>query len=80
LNPGWPDRTATQLRQLQFHCGKPPPAADPRTLMSMETDLVGARRHGEAMLRMDAAKNNGGRDLDRRCRKLTEFCELIDSR
>src|SRR5579863_8561137 len=26
-----PARTAAQLRQLQFHCGKPPPAADPRT-------------------------------------------------
>ena len=27
-----PSRTPRQLRQLQFHCGKPPPAADPRTL------------------------------------------------
>jgi hypothetical protein len=26
-----PLRTPAQLRQLQFHCGKPPPAADPRT-------------------------------------------------
>src|SRR5215467_3346104 len=26
-----PLRTPEQLRQLQFHCGKPPPAADPRT-------------------------------------------------
>jgi hypothetical protein len=28
-----PLRTPEQLRQLQFHCGKPPPAADPRTLI-----------------------------------------------
>src|SRR5580704_13181248 len=26
-----PRRTPVQLRQLQFHWGKPPPAADPRT-------------------------------------------------
>jgi len=26
-----PARHPAQFRQLQFHCGKPPPAADPRT-------------------------------------------------
>ena len=26
-----PRRKPSQLRQLQFHCGNPPPAADPRT-------------------------------------------------
>src|SRR5437899_4685842 len=26
-----PRRNPSQLRQLQFHCGKPPPAAEPRT-------------------------------------------------
>src|SRR5688572_6721017 len=26
-----PLRTPAQLRQLQFHCGKPPPAAEPST-------------------------------------------------
>src|SRR5579884_1534370 len=26
-----PLRTPAQLRQLQFHCGNPPPAAEPRT-------------------------------------------------
>jgi len=26
-----PLRTPAQLPQLQFHCGKPPPAADPST-------------------------------------------------
>ena len=26
-----PLRTPAQLRQLQFHCGKPPPAAEPNT-------------------------------------------------
>jgi hypothetical protein len=28
-------RIAAHWRQLQFHCGKPPPAADPRTRMCM---------------------------------------------
>ncbi|GGY97363.1 hypothetical protein GCM10007388_33810 [Pseudoduganella plicata] len=28
-----PLRTPRQLRQLQFHWGKPPPAADPRTMI-----------------------------------------------
>ena len=28
-----PARNDLQLRQLQFHCGKPPPAAEPRTLI-----------------------------------------------
>jgi hypothetical protein len=27
-----PFRTPSQLGQLQFHCGKPPPAAEPSTL------------------------------------------------
>jgi hypothetical protein len=31
-----PDRTPAQLRQLQFHCGNPPPAAEPRIVMRME--------------------------------------------
>src|SRR5690606_153872 len=31
--PGTPRRTSAQLRQLQFHCGKPPPAAEPNTLI-----------------------------------------------
>ncbi len=31
----WPVRTPWQLRQLQFHCGKPPPAAEPRIRMCM---------------------------------------------
>ncbi len=30
-----PLRTPLQLRQLQFHCGKPPPAAEPRIVMRM---------------------------------------------
>ena len=32
--PGWPLRTAAQLWQRQFHCGNPPPAAEPRILTS----------------------------------------------
>ncbi len=38
-----PERTPAQLRQLQFHCGKPPPAAEPRTLMRTVRE-VWARR------------------------------------
>lgn len=39
-----PRRTPSQLRQLQFHCGKPPPAAEPRTLsmVMMQIQRVGA--------------------------------------
>src|SRR5579863_5535422 len=36
-----PARTPAQLRQLQFHCGKPPPAADPRTRILMRSDSAG---------------------------------------
>ncbi len=39
-----PERTPAQLRQLQFHCGKPPPAAAPSTLMRMG---VPGRRRGD---------------------------------
>src|SRR5215831_3390526 len=35
LRPGLPARTSAQLRQLQFACGKPPPAAEPNTLTIM---------------------------------------------
>jgi hypothetical protein len=30
-----PLRSPAQLRQLQFHCGKPPPAAEPNTTIFM---------------------------------------------
>jgi hypothetical protein len=33
LKPGSPARTARQLAQLQFHCGKPPPAPEPKILI-----------------------------------------------
>src|SRR5262249_50566474 len=32
-----PLRTPSQLRQLQFHCGRPPPAADPSTRMCIKS-------------------------------------------
>ena len=32
VKPGLPARTLEQLSQLQFHCGNPPPAAEPKTL------------------------------------------------
>src|SRR6516164_1838000 len=40
-----PSRTPEQLRQLQFHWGKPPPAADPRTriLTAPSPDELGER-------------------------------------
>src|ERR1700722_9564552 len=34
-----PWRTPLQLRQAQFHCGKPPPAAEPRILMRIRFQL-----------------------------------------
>lgn len=37
-----PSRTPRQLGQLQFHCGKPPPAAEPRTRTFIPS---GARRY-----------------------------------
>jgi hypothetical protein len=42
-NPGAPARTARQLAQLQFHCGKPPPAPEPRILIRIAFQ-GGARR------------------------------------
>jgi hypothetical protein len=33
-----PARTPAQLRQLQFHCGKPPPAAVPSVVMRIEKE------------------------------------------
>jgi hypothetical protein len=40
LRPGLPARTSAQLRQLQFACGKPPPAAEPNTLTIMVVEGV----------------------------------------
>src|SRR5262249_53596741 len=36
-----PARRPLQLRQEQFHCGRPPPAAEPRTLIRMEVLVDG---------------------------------------
>ena len=38
-----PRRRPSQLRQLQFHCGKPPPAAEPRTWIC--TSCTCRKRH-----------------------------------
>jgi hypothetical protein len=35
MNSGLSRLTEEQFRQLQFHCGKPPPAPDPRILTIM---------------------------------------------
>jgi hypothetical protein len=42
-----PERTPAQLAQLQFHCGKPPPAAEPRTVMRMLGGMLGPAPRGE---------------------------------
>jgi hypothetical protein len=42
-----PLRTPAQLRQLQFHCGNPPPAAEPRTRI-FTADSKRARQSGAA--------------------------------
>ena len=41
-----PARTPAQLRQLQFHCGKPPPAAAPSTVMRMNFSSSMCKRPG----------------------------------
>jgi hypothetical protein len=38
-----PDRQPAQFRQLQFHWGKPPPAADPRTRIFTDMLTVDGR-------------------------------------
>src|SRR6185369_14902953 len=40
LYPATPARTLAECKPLQFHCGNPPPAADPRTLMIIDFDMV----------------------------------------
>src|SRR5581483_8988120 len=45
LRPGMRLRTSAELRPLQFHCGNPPPAAEPRTLINMaRSQMAGERR------------------------------------
>ena len=39
-----PARTRLQLWQLQFHCGNPPPAPAPNTLIFMLADTEGCER------------------------------------
>jgi hypothetical protein len=46
-----PRRKPSQLGQLQFHCGKPPPAEDPKTRMRMcltQAAQVIKKAHGRA--------------------------------
>jgi hypothetical protein len=40
-------RASAELRPLQFHCGRPPPAAEPRTLINM----VGKERSGARLVK-----------------------------
>ena len=44
VNRGLPWRQASQLGQLQFHWGNPPPAAEPKTCtFTLKTSLVSPR-------------------------------------
>jgi hypothetical protein len=38
-------RTPSQFGQLQFHCGNPPPAAEPRTLICILFFFAGAGKN-----------------------------------
>src|SRR5215470_1284347 len=50
-----PARRPEQFRQAQFHCGKPPPAAEPRTLMCISgNDHSGKEREGPARAKKEA--------------------------
>lgn len=71
-NPDLPSRTLRQLAQLQFSCGNPPPAAEPKTLMIMEARAThrrdnasggsnGHRLHGEWRDRISAPVELGRR-------------------
>ena len=63
-SPAAPLRTSAELRPLQFHCGKPPPAAEPRTLIIMakgQMAMDGRLRQGK----MRAASASRGRPLSR---------------
>lgn len=44
VKPGSPALALAQLAQLQFHCGKPPPAADPNTFMIMSESISRLRQ------------------------------------
>ena len=62
-----PERRLEQLRQPQFHCGKPPPAAEPRILICI-AKIVSHDKNGE---RTPTAKQKAGRLS--RPRKLTKL-------
>src|SRR5215470_2064088 len=42
-----PERRPEQFRQAQFHCGKPPPAAEPRTLICIGGNDHSGKEPGE---------------------------------
>ena len=58
-----PSRWPRQLRQLQFHCGKPPPAADPSTRISTGVGKWRAEAPGHPG-RYKSAVGRVGRDLE----------------
>ncbi len=62
-NPGFPARTLALMWPLQFHWGKPPPAAAPSMRIIMTLKLLwNSRPPGSRQLAKDCEKDNGGRD------------------
>src|SRR3954462_9238714 len=68
-----PRRTPTQLGQPQFHCGKPPPAAEPKTRIN--TFLLRAA----ALLVHVHVHASKGRCNERRCSQPVVVFSLIGS-
>jgi hypothetical protein len=66
-----PLRMPAQLLQLQFHCGKPPPAAEPKTMIFIDQtmnrrrktkcgDHFHDRRNGTNAIEIASARFNDG--------------------
>src|SRR6478736_102943 len=68
-----PRRTPTQFGQPQFHCGKPPPAAEPKTRINTMVLPAAARRH----TRNDASVKQVRRCNGQRCSQTVVVFSLI---
>src|SRR6478735_12563159 len=68
-----PRRTPTQFGQPQFYCGKPPPAAEPKTRINTMVLLAAARRH----TRNDASVKQMRRCNGQRCSQTVVVFSLI---
>src|SRR6478609_11956643 len=56
-----PRRTPTQFGQPQFHCGKPPPAAEPKTRINTFLLPTAAALHTRVKARAKQARRCNGR-------------------